>query len=66
MATKVNFDPERTYGTEAALDKAVGKLNLPDTIKYVVCRTEAGRLYPVFIGTKSVEYGVHFKYPVIG
>jgi len=48
--TKVTINPKyvKTYKTEANLNKALEKLNLPDEIRYLFCEVK-GRVTAVFI-----------------
>lgn len=59
-----NLQPGKTYKTVANLEKAVK--DIPDVVegepvRYMVCWTEEGRCYPVFIGMSAVQAGLFHK-----
>ena len=58
----INSDYTKTYKTEANLDKALEKLNLPDGLRYLCCCDENGRFTAVFVNTAHVENGVYMSH----
>lgn len=60
---KLTVNPQytKTYKTEANLDKALDKLNLPDALRFVLCEA-AGRFTAVFVNVAHVENGVYMSY----
>jgi hypothetical protein len=68
MAVEIKFDHGyrsfKTYASEETMNRAIKKLNIPDTVRYLVLRTEEGRLYPVFLGEKAIQNMVHFHFAV--
>ncbi len=69
MATHVELTPDRTYANiktmEAAMAKYPRVAENPD-LRYLVLTTPEGRVYPVFLGEKALQEGVHFLYCVAG
>lgn len=67
MARLFKFEPNKTYATEANAVKAVEK-KFPeannDGLRYFLQRTEDGRFFPVFVGERSMQHGVHFHFHV--
>lgn len=62
MATEVKLEPYRTYATRENAEKALNKYPLIQNdmnLRYLMVQNEAGRWYPVFLGQKAVEVGVH-------
>lgn len=62
MPKQINIKPTRTYATLANLERAVA--GEAEHLRYLVMRTEDGRLYPVFVGEAALQYGVHFRFCV--
>ena len=64
-----NLNPSITYATRANAIKAVEKKFGPDdknsNITYIISITEAGRFFPVFIGERAIQAGVHFHFCVV-
>lgn len=60
---KITINPEytKTYKTEANLDKALEKLNLPDALRFVLTEVD-GRFTAVFVNTAYVENGVYVSF----
>lgn len=65
MARHVQLTSQRTYATETNAHKAANEAYPGEDQRYIICRTEAGRYYPVFIGPKAVDAQVFFKFPVV-
>lgn len=67
MATLVKLEATRTYATRENAVKAVAKKNIPDEFRYIIhTDEETGRFYPVFLGEKCIQYGIHFHFHVVG
>lgn len=68
MAKLITLTPSKTYATAANAIKAVEKV-FPsaddDVLRYIIQRTEDGRYFPVFIGTRAVDRCVHFHFHVV-
>lgn len=60
---QITFDPKyvKTYVNMKNLKKAVANF---EEFNYVVSVTDEGRFYPIFIGEKAVQAGIHFHFPV--
>lgn len=68
MAKLTILEPNKTYATAANAVKAVEKVfpsGDDDGLRYILQRTDDGRYFPVFIGMKAVEHGVHFRFHVV-
>ena len=71
MAYSVEITPTKTYATVENAHKAVAKKfpANPDAfhneLRYMVMTHSDGRFFPVFIGTKALQYGVHFHFNII-
>lgn len=67
MARMFKLEANRTYATEDNAVKAVEK-KYPeagnDGLVYFLQRTEDGRFFPVFVGQRAVQAGVHFHFNV--
>ena len=64
--------PYKTYANKKNAIKAVEKIfsqkyNKVDTkdLRYIVVPNEEGRYYPIFIGHKALQLGIHFDFLVI-
>lgn len=67
MAKLQKIEPSKTYATEANAVKAAEKLYAKfDDLRYFIMPTSDGRFFPVFIGRRAIELGVHFHFNVIG
>lgn len=68
MAELITIEPTKTYATAANAIKAVEKV-FPaaddDGLRYILQRTDDGRYFPVFVGMKAVDRGVHFHFHVV-
>lgn len=76
MATKVELTPVRTYASEANAVKAVENKIDPNSLvelRYfimpyidpIVGLADPVRYFPVFIGLKALDHGVHFHFNII-
>ena len=66
MARLIKFEATRTYATEANAIKAVEKKGISDDYRYFIYRDEAtGRFYPIFVGEKALNAGIHFLFHVV-
>lgn len=68
MATEQKIIPVRTYATHANAVKAVEKkfpASENDGLRYFIMTNEEGRYFPVFIGVKAMDAGVHFHFNVV-
>lgn len=66
MATRCDLIPSKTYANEDTLTRALDILKIPDELRYHVAWTKEGRCYPIFMGSAAIQYGIHFRFPVIG
>lgn len=68
MSHHIAFTPAKTYATQANAIKAVQAKFGPQEefasseLRYVICTTEEGRFYPVFIGQSAIQRGAHFHF----
>jgi hypothetical protein len=70
---EITINPKytKTYKTKENLYKALDKLNLPETLRYLLCEVE-GRFTAVFVNTLQAESGVwmntvvHSGFKVVG
>lgn len=66
MARLLNLELTKSYATHANAVKAVEKFNLADNLTYLVHRDEeSGRYFPIFIGERAIQAGVHFRFHVV-
>lgn len=67
MARQFKFEETKTYATEANVVKAVEK-KFPeadgDGLRYFIMPTSDGRFFPVFVGERCMQFGVHFHFHV--
>lgn len=54
----------KTYATEENVDKAIAKFGYED-IRHFIMKTDDNRFFPVFIGSESINRGVHFNFNVV-
>ncbi len=69
MATEINLTPNKTYATAENARKAITKLpglEMDPNLRYLMMQTPEGRFYPVFLGERSIQAGVHFHFCVAG
>ena len=52
----------KTYANRANAEKAVAKLNLPNTVRFFISFLENGRCIPVFVGDTAIKAGTHFHH----
>ena len=55
MARQIKLTPSKTYKTRANLERGISR-GIPgadDRLRYLVCATDDGRLYPVFLVNDS-------------
>jgi hypothetical protein len=64
MATQLKMTPNKTYATEANAVKAVQDKFPGDTLRYVMLTADDGRFYPLFLGERAIQAGVHFHFCV--
>jgi len=67
MARILKFEANKTYATEANAVKAVDKKysNEDQSLRYFIMQTADGRFFPIFVGNKAIERGVHFDFHVV-
>ncbi len=67
MSKLLVITPNKTYATAANAVKAVDA-KFPSTtpeysqLRYIMQTTAEGRFYPLFIGSQSIQAGVHFHF----
>lgn len=68
MARKIQLNATKTYATEDNADKAIERFPsiVAADVNYFIARTADGRFFPVFIGAKAVNLGIHFHFHVVG
>ena len=69
MAKEMKITPNKTYASEANAFKAAQNLYGSDrfrTLRFFIMPTPNGRFFPVFVGEKAIQAGVHFNFNVIG
>ena len=66
MARLTKIIASKTYATEANAIKAVEKCEITDELRYFIMRNDEGRFFPVFVGMKAIEAGMHFRFNCIG
>lgn len=66
MAHRFSIEPCKTYATIENAISAVNK-KFPDIpCRYFIHTTDDGRrFFPVFVGVKCLDYGVHFHFNII-
>lgn len=69
MARYIELEATKTYATKENAIKAVEK-KFPesnnDGLTYIIMKTEDGRYYPVFLGERALQAGVHLHFHVAG
>ena len=65
MARIVNIIGHKTYATEANAIKAVEKCDISDELRYFIMKNDEGRFFPVFVGLRAIEAGMHFRFNCI-
>lgn len=66
MARILKIEAHKTYATEKNAVKAVEKCDISDELRYIIMKNDEGRFFPVFLGMKAIEQGIHFRFNVIG
>lgn len=74
MAKLINFEPSKTYATRDNAIKAVAKVTGVHTgpgrdvdgLEFFVMQTPEGRWFPVFLGERALQAGMHFHFSVAG
>lgn len=63
---RLRLEPTRTYATAANAVKAVEKANIGEEYRYIIYYDEdLNRYWPVFIGEKCLQAGIHFRFHVL-
>jgi hypothetical protein len=66
MSRLIKLETTKTYATETnairAFDKIFGNID----VRYMILRTEDNRFYPVALGEKAIQAGVHHFFHVVG
>lgn len=73
MAKQVTFQPNKTYATEAHAVKAVERVvdvyrgdgRDSDGLDFFITAGADGRFFPVFVGERAVQAGMHFHFCII-
>lgn len=69
MARYIKLEATKTYASIENAVKAVEK-KFPeadnDGLTYIMMKTEDNRYYPVFLGERALQAGVHFHFHVAG
>ena len=69
MARKIQLEAVRTYASpkniEAAIQKHMPNIDNLKDVRYFVTYTQDGRCFPVFIGMKCMDYGIHHHFNVV-
>lgn len=67
MARQIKIESSKTYATEANAVKAVEKIYGKETdgLVFFVMKNDEGRYFPVFVGQRAAERGVHFHFNVV-
>lgn len=68
MSRMMNLQWNRSYATEANAVKAVEKkfpADRNDGLTYFLQRTPDNRFFPVFVGERALQAGVHFHFNVV-
>lgn len=67
MPKLIKLEAHKTYATEANAVKAVVKKlgDDADGLVYFIARSEDGRYFPVFVGQRAIENGIHFCFNVV-
>lgn len=68
MANLIDITPVKTYKTKENAIKAVDKLysgHFGSGLRYFIHIHTDGRFFPVFVGEKALQLGVHFHFNII-
>ena len=66
----IEITPVKTYANEKNMLRAIRK-TWPDEIRdemlvrYFTAWTENGRCFPIFVGMKALEHGIHWKFNIV-
>lgn len=70
MAKLIKFELTKSYATFDNAVKAVAKYGITDEadgLNYFIHRDEAtGRYFPVFVGERAIQRGIHFRFHIVG
>jgi len=69
MATEIDLTPNKTYASAENARKAIAKyprVAENQNLRYLMMQTPEGRFYPVFLGERAIQDGVHFLFSVAG
>lgn len=58
-----NSDHSKTYATEANADKAVAAKGF-ESFRHFMMKNDKGRFFPIFVGQKALDAGIHFHFHV--
>lgn len=68
MATLIKLQANKTYATPAnavaAVEKKIG--HKADGQTYIMMTDDNGRFFPVFLGERAIQAGIHFHFNVAG
>lgn len=71
MAKLIKLETTKTYATAENAARAFESKFGDTDLRYIIMRTEPigehnpGRYYPVALGMKAIEHGVHFHFHVL-
>ena len=71
MMTLIELEAPRTYATRENAIKAVERKFGPrmqrtdEQLRYIIYQNKEGRFFPVFIGERALQAGMHFSFNVI-
>ena len=63
---EIKIVPNKTYASRANAVKAVEKFPAFIEARYFITCGDDGRFFPIFVGEKAVQLGVHFHFNVVG
>lgn len=71
-AHQIKFAPNKTYKTQANVVKAVeAKLGANEPhfgaadVHWFIMQGDDGRYFPVFVGERALQHGMHFNFPCV-
>lgn len=64
QSREFKITPVKTYASYQNARKAVEKKGFQNERHFIM--EDLGRFYPVFIGERAIERGIHFHFNVIG
>jgi hypothetical protein len=63
MLRHIKLESSKTYATEANAIKAVEKVVSPEVdVRHFVHKIDDGRFFPVFVGQRALDAGLHFRF----